>query len=73
MLALLFQLQGFSETVTWPCASGFCTLQGPSSMTRPVKLEQPGPPLSQSTTGSLAGSFLLSKNLHVSLRRARVN
>ena len=43
ILALLFQLQGFSDTSTWPALFGAVTLHGPSSMTRPVKEEHPGP------------------------------
>ena len=35
---------------------------GPSSMNRPVSEEQPGPPLSQRTTGSFLGSLRDSKN-----------
>lgn len=35
---------------------------GPSSMNRPVKDEQPGPPFSQRTTGSFSGSLRDSKN-----------
>lgn len=43
MDALLFQLQGFSSTITSPCLFGGVTLQGPSSITKPVKDEHPGP------------------------------
>lgn len=37
-------------------------LDGPSSRKSPVSDEQPGPPLSHKTTGSVFGSFLDSKN-----------
>jgi hypothetical protein len=36
--------------------------EGPNSMKRPVREEQPGPPLSQRTTGSFLGSLRDSKN-----------
>ena len=36
--------------------------EGPSSRNRPVREEHPGPPFSQSTTGSFLGSFRDSKN-----------
>lgn len=38
---------------------------GPSSRKRPVRDEQPGPPLSQRTTGSLTGSLRDSKNPNI--------
>ena len=40
---------------------------GPSSKKSPVSDEQPGPPLSQRTTGSFLGSFRDSKNPRLQL------
>ena len=57
-LASLFHEDGLL-TVALPVGA---TRQGPSSMKRPVRDEQPGPPLSHRMTGSLAGSRRLSKN-----------
>jgi hypothetical protein len=39
------------------------TTHGPSAINSPTELEQPGPPLSQTTTGALDGFFRASKNL----------
>lgn len=55
--ALLFQEDGLYLTLTLSSME-----DGPSSKKSPVREEQPGPPLSQRTTGSFLGSFRDSKN-----------
>lgn len=65
-------LTGWSRKMTEALlfqAWGLCTISsfslmddGPSSRKRPVSEEQPGPPLSQRTTGSFSGSLRDSKN-----------
>lgn len=58
--ALRFQDQGF-----WTTSSFLLMVAGPSSKKSPVREEQPGPPLSQRTTGSFSGSLRDSKNPEV--------
>ena len=56
-LALEFQLYGFGLTLRSSSMAA-----GPSSRNKPVREEQPGPPLIQRTTGSFWGSLRDSKN-----------
>lgn len=53
-----------SLSLSWVIESCFpLTRKGPCSVRKPSKELQPGPPLSQSTTGLLLGSFWDSTNL----------
>lgn len=55
--ALLFHALGLYFSLTLSSME-----EGPSSKKSPVRDEQPGPPLSQRTTGSFLGSLRDSKN-----------
>ena len=57
MFAILFQAYLLTESEPSAAARN-----GPCSLRKPVRPEQPGPPLVQSTSGSLAGSRWLSTN-----------
>lgn len=48
MLATLFQAKGLSCRLTPLVRREKASLKGPCSYTQPSKLEQPGPPFSQS-------------------------
>ena len=54
-----FEFHEKSLNLTLP---SLVTAEGPSSMKRPIRDEQPGPPFNQSTTGSFLGSLRDSKN-----------
>lgn len=59
MLATLFQLYSFDAMLL---VDSLVKRQGPFSWKSPIKLLQPGPPLSQRAKGAMVGSLRLSKN-----------
>jgi hypothetical protein len=60
MLATVFQ--AYSFIVNFKSAVG---LKGPCSVIKPMRPEQPGPPLVQKARGSEEGTFVLSTNLQI--------